>query len=135
MVSLISTRLFFVISCTFKRPSLRLFRFKILQFVPTLHIFDRFCGFSIQKGTNCAISNISNRRLGRLKVHNKKKSCTDGGQPTKKLTSLFKKYQFSPFRHQFSQFRHQRPYKHSIQAAKHSIRAAKPTIKPSSHTI
>ena len=40
-----------------------------LKFVPFLHIFDGFCGFLIQKGTNCEILNLNNRRLGRLKVH------------------------------------------------------------------
>ena len=34
-----------------------------------LHIFDRFCGFLIKKGTNCGILNINNRWLMRLKVH------------------------------------------------------------------
>ena len=34
-----------------------------------MHIFDRFCGFLIQKGTNCEILNLNNRRHGRLKVH------------------------------------------------------------------
>ena len=32
--------------CTLKRP-IRLFRFKISQFVPFLHIFDKFCRFLI----------------------------------------------------------------------------------------
>ena len=63
------TRLFCYITCTFKRPSLRLFWLQISQFVPFLHIFDKFCGFLIRKGTNCAILNINNRRLRRLKVH------------------------------------------------------------------
>ena len=40
----------FKVTGTFKRPSLRLFKFKISQFVPFLHFFDRFCGFLIQKG-------------------------------------------------------------------------------------
>ena len=51
--------------CTFKR-SLRLFRFKISQFVPFLHFFDRFCGFLIKQGTHCEILNLNNRRLVRL---------------------------------------------------------------------
>ena len=33
-------------------------RFKISQFVPFLHILDRFCGFLIKKGTNCKSLNI-----------------------------------------------------------------------------
>ena len=65
-VSPISTRLFCYITCTFKRPSLRLLRFKISQFVPFLHKFDRFCGVLIKKRANL---NLSNRRLVRLKVH------------------------------------------------------------------
>ena len=39
-----------------------------------LHIFDRFCGFLIQKGTHCEILHLNNRRLMRLKVHVIKKS-------------------------------------------------------------
>ena len=86
-VSPISTGLFCYITCTFKRSSLRLFRFKISQLVPFLHIFDGFCGFLIQRGTHCEIFNLNNRRLVRLKVrvNTKKKSCTDGGNPTKKI--------------------------------------------------
>ena len=50
----------------------------------------------MQKGTHLSISNLNNWRLGRLKVHvmNQEKSCTDRGNPTKKLnfyvTSNFK---------------------------------------------
>ena len=74
MISPISTRLFWFITCIFKRPSLRLFRFKIDKFVP-------FC----IKSTRLINLNLNNRRLGRLQVViNKKKSCTDGGNPTKK---------------------------------------------------
>ena len=76
-VSPISKRLFCYITYTFKRPSLRLFRFKISQSVPFLHIFDRFCGFLIKKGTKCEILNLNNRRLVRLKVHITTNSCTD----------------------------------------------------------
>ena len=65
-VSPISTRLFWNITCTFKRPSLRLFRFKIWQFVPFFH---RFCGFLFKRGTNCEILNLNNRRLVLLKVY------------------------------------------------------------------
>ena len=38
-----------------------------------------------QKGTNCEILKLNNRRLRRLKIHvyNKKKSCNDRGNPTK----------------------------------------------------
>ena len=66
-----SVQEFFVcqITCTFKRLSPRLFWFKITQCVPFLHIFERFCGFLIKKGTHCEILNLNNRRLGRLKVH------------------------------------------------------------------
>ena len=49
MVSPISTRLFLVNNIYISTPSLRLFRFKMCLF---LHIFDRFCGFLLQKGTN-----------------------------------------------------------------------------------
>ena len=35
----------------------------------SLHIFERFCGFLIKKGTHCDILNLNNRRLMRLKVH------------------------------------------------------------------
>ena len=59
----------FFVTCIFKRLSLRLFRFKISQFVPYLHIFDRFCGFLIKKGTNSEIFNLNNQRLVRFKVH------------------------------------------------------------------
>ena len=31
-------------------------------------IFDRFCGFLMQKGKNVPVLNPNNRRLGRLKV-------------------------------------------------------------------
>ena len=68
-VSPFSTRLFWTFSWTFKRTSLRLFRFKISQCVPFLHIFDWFCGFLIKKGTHCEILNLDNRRLVLLKVH------------------------------------------------------------------
>ena len=41
-----------------------------------------------KKGTNCEIVNLNNQ-TGRLKVHvnkgSSKKSCTDGGNPTKKI--------------------------------------------------
>ena len=61
---------FFVIySCNFKSPSIRIFRFKFSQFVPFLHVFDGFWGFSIKKGTHCEILNLKNWRLVRLKVH------------------------------------------------------------------
>ena len=66
-VSPIRTRLFCFITCTFKRTSLRLFRFKITQCFPFLHIFVRFFGFLIKKGTNCEILNPNNRRLVRFK--------------------------------------------------------------------
>ena len=50
-------------------PSVQYFFVKWTLFVPFLHIFDRFCGFLIQRGTNCAIFNLNNWRLERLKVH------------------------------------------------------------------
>ena len=50
-------------------PSVQYFFVKWTLFVPFLHIFDRFCGFLIQRGTNCAIFNINNWRLERLKIH------------------------------------------------------------------
>ena len=83
MVSPISTRLFCYITCTFK--CLLLFIFEISQFVPFFHIFDRFCGFKIKKGTHCEVLNLNKRILVRLKVHIKKKSRTDWGNPTKNL--------------------------------------------------
>ena len=64
--SSISTRLFVsYITCTLKRPSLHFFRFKISKCFPFLHIFDRFRGFLIKKGT----------------CHITKKCYTDGGNP------------------------------------------------------
>ena len=48
-VSTISPRLFCFITCTFKRPSLQLFRFKISNYVPFCIYIDRFCGF-LSKG-------------------------------------------------------------------------------------
>ena len=42
---------------------------KFRNFVPFLHIFDRFCGFLNKKGKNCEILNLNNWRLVRLKVH------------------------------------------------------------------
>ena len=70
-----------------KRPSLRLFRFKIAQCVPLWIKNPQKLSKICKKGTNCEILNQNNRRLERLKVHvifQKKKSCTDGGNPTKK---------------------------------------------------
>ena len=62
-VSPIQYRTFCYVTCTFKRTSLRLFRFKISQFVPFLHICYRFWGFLIQNGTNDETWNLNNRRL------------------------------------------------------------------------
>jgi len=59
------------------------------MFFPFLHIFDRFCGFLIEKGTNCAILNLNNRRLGHLKVHViLQTSLVLKGDPTKKIEFL-----------------------------------------------
>ena len=65
-VSPISTRLFF-----FKNMYARVSGYVDLNFTicPLLHISDRFCRFLFKKGTNCAILNLNNRRLRRLKVH------------------------------------------------------------------
>ena len=41
----------FITRYNIKRPILRLLRFKIYHFV-FLHIFDRFCEFLMQTGTN-----------------------------------------------------------------------------------
>ena len=75
-----------------------LFRFKISQFVPFLHIFDTFCGFLIKKRSHFEILNLNNRRLVCLNFKGTcyitKKSCTDRGNPAKQLhfwvTSHFK---------------------------------------------
>ena len=63
-----------------------------------MHIFDRFWGFLMQKGTNWSILNLNSRRLVHLKVHviNQKKSCTDGGNPTKKINLRFKTLACTP---------------------------------------
>ena len=90
------TRLFCWITVTFKRPSLRLFRFKIAQFVPFWNINPQNLSKICKNGANCEILKQKNRRLGRLKVHviEYKNSCADGGNPIKKLnfwaTSPFK---------------------------------------------
>ena len=44
--------------CMVLGMSLQLFKFKISQFVPFLHIFDRFRWFLIHKRTNCEIWNL-----------------------------------------------------------------------------
>ena len=56
------------IKCTFKR-SLRLFRFKILKFVPFLIKNPQNISKICKKGTHSEILNLNNRRLMRLKVH------------------------------------------------------------------
>ena len=80
-VSPISTSFFCFITCTFKCTSLRLFRFKISQFVPFCKKKSVKSIENMQKGTNCENLNLKNRRLVRLKVHMymlyNKKSCTD----------------------------------------------------------
>ena len=68
-VSPISTRLFCYITCSFKRTSLRLFRFEIAQFFPFWIENPQNLSEMCKKGSNCQILNQNNRRLGRLKVH------------------------------------------------------------------
>ena len=74
------------ITCTFKRTSLRLFRFKIHNLSPFWWNLQNLYKICI-KGTNYEILNLNNRRLVRLKDawYITKKSCTDGGNPTKKI--------------------------------------------------
>ena len=83
----ISTRLFCYVTRTFKRMSLRLFRFKISQFVP-FWIKNPQNPLKICKnGTNCEILILCNRRLARLKVHvvEQKSLLLMGGNPTEKF--------------------------------------------------
>ena len=61
--------LFCYITCTFKRISHRLFRFKISQCVPFLIKNPQNISKISKKGTNCEILNLNNRRPVRLKVH------------------------------------------------------------------
>ena len=81
-----------------KLRSLRLFWFKISQFVPFLHVFDRFCGFVTKKGTNCEILHLNNPLTHAFKGNLTKKSCTDGETLQKKwffsVTSHFKANDF-----------------------------------------
>ena len=74
---------FCYITCTFKRTSLLLFRFKISQCIPfwvkNLQNLSKTC----KKGTNCEILILNYRRHGRLKLQ--KKSCTNGGNSRKKF--------------------------------------------------
>ena len=83
-VSPLSTSLFCLfIICTFKRPSLRLFRFKIDQFVP----FCMKTPKSLPKREKFINFKLSSRRLGRLKVHviNQKEVFYWWGKPYKKI--------------------------------------------------
>ena len=60
--------LFCYITCTLKRSCLRLFRFRISQFVPFLIRNPQNLSKICKKGTNCVLYQ-NNRRLLRLKVH------------------------------------------------------------------
>ena len=83
-VSPISTMLFCCITCIVKRLSLRLFRFKISQVSPFAwkHLKIR------QKGTNCKISNLKNRRW--LEIHVIEQVLYRWGKPyTLSLTIMF----------------------------------------------
>ena len=64
-----SKRLVCYITYTFKRTSLRLFKFNISQCVPFWNKNPQNLSKICKKGTNCEILNLNSRRLGRLKVH------------------------------------------------------------------